>query len=230
MLKVRFVPILQWPRPFTRERRSGKSFMKSYHKILETLSYEIEAVSGKNVTIQTAHRAEDIRLDGWPRASARQPAHPGVIAVFDSPHGPLSFACDSYDSWTGNMRAIALTLEALRAVTRHGATKHGEQYRGYRALPEPGKEPAAVAPPAVFTDAEGAAGWLFNHTGEDIPEHFSAALLLRDPAAFGVAWRSAAKRLHPDQGGSARDFALLERAREILSAHHDAQQKQKGGM
>jgi hypothetical protein len=68
---------------------------------------------------------------------------PGVRVAFESKHGPLTYATDKYDQvyysdtpgWQANIRAIALGLEALRAVDRHGITRRGEQYTGWKALP-----------------------------------------------------------------------------------------------
>lgn len=45
-------------------------------------------------------------------------------------HGRAVFATDQYEKWEHNVRAIALTLEALRAVDRYGATQ-GRQYAGF---------------------------------------------------------------------------------------------------
>jgi hypothetical protein len=45
----------------------------------------------------------------------------------------LVFATDAYEDWQHNVRAIALTLEALRAVDRYGTTG-GRQYAGFRQL------------------------------------------------------------------------------------------------
>ena len=74
------------------------------------------------------------------RADAKS-ASPAVVVAFESKHGPLLYRCDRYvaryygrEDWQENVRAIALTLEALRAVDRYGASASGEQYRGYRQI------------------------------------------------------------------------------------------------
>lgn len=93
--------------------------------------------------IEVDVRERDIRIDGALRADARADS-PAVLVAFESKHGPLIYRCDRYrggsyrskmSSWQHNARAIALTLEALRAVDRYGATSKGEQYRGFKALP-----------------------------------------------------------------------------------------------
>jgi hypothetical protein len=45
--------------------------------------------------------------------------------------GRMVLATDEYEDWQSNARAIALTLEALRAVDRYGATQ-GRQYAGFQ--------------------------------------------------------------------------------------------------
>lgn len=60
---------------------------------------------------------------------------PGVAVYLDSRHGPLRYATDVYDHWEGNLRGIALALEALRAVDRYGVSSRGQQYQGWSALP-----------------------------------------------------------------------------------------------
>lgn len=92
---------------------------------------------GDSVVLQIAIDRSGFRRDGKPRANA-VPEHPGVILSFESVHGPLSYPCDSYDRWTDNLRAIALSMEALRRVDRYGVTRNGEQYRGFAALEAPG--------------------------------------------------------------------------------------------
>jgi hypothetical protein len=57
-----------------------------------------------------------------------------VEVSFDSPHGRLVYATDVCELWEHNVRAIALGLEALRAVDRHGISQRGQQYAGFRAL------------------------------------------------------------------------------------------------
>jgi hypothetical protein len=52
----------------------------------------------------------------------------------DSRHGSLTYATDAYDGWQANVRAIALSMQALRAVDRYGVSTKGEQYRGWSAI------------------------------------------------------------------------------------------------
>lgn len=199
---IEFRSLTQWPRPQTKSRKSG-TFRANYRSTLNLLQNEIAKVGGKNVVIQAGFEPRDIRLDGLPRADARKPNHPGIVVSFDSRHGPLMFACDTYFDWQDNLRAVALTLENLRAVERYGATKHGEQYRGYAALPP--------APSESFRSAEDAAEWLSRHSDPCTREG-----ILQRPNVRQVAYRMAAAKLHPDSGGSHEEFVRLQAAKEML--------------
>lgn len=76
----------------------------------------------------------DLRQDGQPRANVRAHVHPGVELSFKSrEHGQLTYATDQFTEWQDNVRAIALSLEALRAVERYGVSK-GRQYTGFALL------------------------------------------------------------------------------------------------
>lgn len=209
MSTYQFRPIAAWPRPFTKGRRSDP-FKRSFVNNLADLERELSHLGARNVVIQTAHREEDIRQDGMPRATARKPSHPGVIVSFDSKAGPLSFAVDTYEEWTGNLRAITLTLESLRAVDRYGATRHSEQYKGWAALPPP-----RPAEPETFVTRFDAARFIVTQAGMSV-DQITVGSVMRDPAQADAAYRAAAKRLHPDAGGDAEQFKRLGMAREAL--------------
>lgn len=182
-----------WPngaRTPVHERTSGRfqADLDATWKLLERELRHLEA--GEPVVIEAGYEAREIRLDGRPRAGAR-PVDPGVIVSFESRLGPLRYACDTYWRWESNLRAIGLTLEHLRAVDRYGVTRRGEQYQGWSALPPAG---------AGEMSPEEAEAFIRHHGGGNGP--------LLD------AYRAAAKRLHPDVGGSDEDFVRLERARQ----------------
>lgn len=74
---------------------------------------------------------------GRPRADAPVRS-PGVILRFDKHFrdGRVEgyvFPCDTFLDWQDNVRAIALTLEALRAIDRYGAS-HGRQFAGFQGV------------------------------------------------------------------------------------------------
>lgn len=132
-MQVTFRPLPTWPHKPTKHRRRA-AFKTSYPRTLELLDREVRALGGRDITIGVGLSESDIRLDGQPRANARAFGHPGVEISFDSrDHGRQTFATDEYDDWQDNVRAIALSLEALRAVERWGVSK-GRQYAGFALL------------------------------------------------------------------------------------------------
>jgi DnaJ-domain-containing protein 1 len=50
--------------------------------------------------------------------------------------------------------------------------------------------------------------------------HFTLEQILNDKAAFADAYRSAARKLHPDTGGSQDAFVKLQQARTVLDQVH----------
>ena len=62
----------------------------------------------------------------------------------------MSYPCDKYSNWQANLRAIALSLEALRAEDRYGVTRRAEQYKGWAKLLPPNAEFASDIEAAGF--------------------------------------------------------------------------------
>jgi len=193
-------PIDKWPGERTKAPTRAL-FSTPWGGTLHLLERELGVLRAKNILLLMNVRDEDLRLDGWIKASAR-PSDQGVILSFDSKHGPLKYACDAFTDWTSNVRAIALGLEALRKVDRYGIARRGEQYRGYRALPGPSDG-------AMTKDT--AAGILAKWSG--IPTH---VLLEQNGDVLAAAARIARTKTHPDKGGQHEDFVLVERAFGLL--------------
>lgn len=142
----------------------------------------------------------DLRLDGFPRASARL-GHQAVRISFGSKHGPLRYETGEYSTWQENVRAIALSMRALRAVDRYGVSKRGEQYRGWRQIPMTTGEVEEQ-----IQTREQALAALGEALGEDVRE-----------GAHEQAIRRALRKTHPDLGGDERAFRSVVRAREVLA-------------
>jgi hypothetical protein len=94
---VTFRPIERWPGRLTpwSERRTYQ-FKAGWPSTIELLERELRMLDARNVVLQLDLPERKIRRDGLPYADAR-PGHPGVILSFESRHGPLSFA---NDTWT----------------------------------------------------------------------------------------------------------------------------------
>lgn len=178
----------------TWQTRRRTPFFSTWEKTQKLLDRELAALGAEEVVFQLDMPERDIRLDGYPRSNAR-PASPAVIVSFKSRHGWLRYQCDAFeggaDGWQDNVRAIALGLEALRQVERYGITKRGEQYTGWKALPE------------TTLSQQEAIQLLMRMSGERSND-------------FSYLYRLAAKRVHPDTGGSREDWDKLQRAKTVL--------------
>ena len=142
--------------------RKPTRFQAKWANTLDLLTFEVDALDGKNLVIEVDIDEADLRLDGTIRARARAKS-PAVIVSFTArTQGPLMYRCDRFtaqyydqpDDWQQNVRAIALTLQALRSVDRYGATSSGEQYAGWRQI-EATASTAQADPWAVLAELAG---------------------------------------------------------------------------
>lgn len=197
------------------EQRLGSPFSSTYAQTLDLLCGEVDRINRPMVDAEVVIEvnAPPSRISRWGslHAQARIDA-PGVIVSFGSMHGPLRYACDTFDqgvsrqpAWQQNVRAIALALEALRKVSRYGVGARGEQYTGWgqlgtgRAMPAPMDRAAAAR---ILRSAAGVDG--------------------HDSRSVVDLYRIAAKRTHPDHGGDTAHFAELTAAYQILTTKEHA--------
>lgn len=197
-----------WPGPLT-ENRPNTPFKSEFRATLGVLREELALLKAEVVVVQLDVDASQIRVDGSLRAHA-QVGHPGVILSFESIHGPLRYPCDAFDvlwgsraGWKENLRAIALGLHDLRRLNRYGISQRGEQYTGFSALP-----PGTTAGAGSVMTVDEARAFMAEHAPGDWD--------FTDGYEIGVAYRHAAKTLHPDHGGSSEAFRRLQDAKAAL--------------
>lgn len=197
MIDARFVPCEKWPGKKTRNRKKAP-FGVTYARMLDDLERELKHLGARDIVIQAYYRHEDIRNDGWPRSSAPKPSDPGVIVGFSKTKGEeISFPCDTYLTYESNLRAISLTLTALRAIDRYGVTQHGEQYKGWAKLP----------PAPDRMTVQDAQQFIVLHTG----------IFPATRETLQDAYRAAARKLHPDaSNGSNGQFIMLGNAKATI--------------
>ncbi len=130
-----------WPYP--PRTPSSSSFRTTWDGSLAKLESEIDKIDGDDVVIGVVTDPSEISFSGALRNRGRV-NHPGAEVSFERPGvGRLVFYTDAYKTLHGNLHAIALGLEALRAVDRHGMTSSaGEQYAGFAAIGPGGPDPA----------------------------------------------------------------------------------------
>jgi hypothetical protein len=185
-------------------------FTAGWGATVELLADELRHLDAKQVVVELALGESDLRLDGMPRANARL-AHDGVRISLQSKWGPLRYETAEFtaaswrrqDGWQVNVRAIALSMEALRKVDRYGVSKRGEQYRGWRAIPMSTDGAALIATREAL-----------DYLATFAPDGTSPAALLHN---LDDVVRRAVKATHPDAGGDETDFRKVMRAKELLA-------------
>lgn len=224
MARINWRSLDRWPanKPATpsAERKSGAAFMATYGTTLNDLEYELDQIEARDVVVEIDMEPRDLRLTGEPRASAATRSTPGIVLHFTNKDGrAVAMPCDRYRTWTANLRGLVLTLRALRAVDRYGATTSGEQYAGWAALPPAGGTTLTLSTNQAaellerWSDSAIAGGGVGRQA---ILAHVDSAR---------SAYRIALKRSHPDSmltGGSNEKFTLVQEAGRILGAHHGA--------
>ena len=130
-----------------------------------------------------------LRLDGFPR-SDQEPRDPGAAVYWQKKGWPVArcMAIDQYYRVADNLAAIAATLEAMRAIERHGgATILDRAFLGFAALPEKASQ----------------------HWREVLGIEGDVNLELIESR-----FRALVKVHHPDVGGNEQKFLELQQARE----------------
>lgn len=184
--------------------RKRAPFKSQWSKTLQLLGRELYMLGAKKIEIACEIRGEyDIRNDGMLRADAR-PGPAVILSFLDRDNQRQAYPCDTFGWWQDNLYAIAIVLEDLRRAERYGV-QSALIRAGFKALP-------AVATTTMGTETAAAA--LAQRSS------YPASNILKDAGIAQLAYRSAAARVHPDRGGSATDFALVQEAKRVLEAHH----------
>jgi len=129
------------------------------------------------------------RLDGLPRSDQPEPSDSGVAVYWrKSQNAQMQcMAVDIYNSVADNLAAVAATLEAMRAIERHGGAQVQERtFRGFAALPAKTKRD----------------WWDVLDVRQDATR-----------AQIEVNFRALSFARHPDRGGSNEAMSELNRAR-----------------
>lgn len=128
------------------------------------------------------------RRDGLPSGNHGEPADPGVAVYFDFDGKPCVLACDKWDRVADNLAAIAAHLGVIRAMERWGVGRLSQAFTGYLALPAPG-------------GSEAETWWRVLGVAHDAPLE-----------VIKEAYRTAARKAHPDAGGSSDTMARVNAA------------------
>jgi len=173
--------------------------------IADSVRRVLDSLSMLNVTDDRVIVSTNIepRLDGLPR-SGKEASDPGVAVYWSTIQNPKQkcMAVDRYINVADNIAAVAATLEAMRAIERHGGAEVLERaFLGFQALPAP---TSAGRPWPEVLDGPDASVPKFRWTLEYAEDRY----------------RLLAKTRHPDNGGSdavmAELNAAIAQAREVL--------------
>lgn len=178
-----------WPRTASYQRKNGK--FKSYGRdlsvidgcgrVLEQLA--MLKVARDDIVISTN---VPTRLDGLPKGAYPDSGDPGAAVYWRKGKATQCMAIDRYGLLADNLAAIAATLEAMRAIERHGGAEILDRaFTGFTALP---------APEQWFQVLGVSAG---------------ASLGQIEDAYRALVWKH-----HPDRGGDTDTMARINRARD----------------
>lgn len=148
--------------------------------VLEQMGFNKSVVVSSNLSL---------RNDGLPRSGQREPEDPGVAVYWGNGAKARCIAVDQYDRVADNLAAIAATLEAMRAIERHGGAAILERaFTGFTALPAPEQPWQTLG----------------------LPDSHATPEQIED------AYRRLAMKHHPDRGGDANEMARINTARDML--------------
>ena len=149
---------------------------------------ELERIGAREIVISTNIQT---RRNGLPRSDQREPSDSGVAIYWidRKTRAPRCMAVDRYHRVSDNLAALAATLDAMRAIERHGGAEILDRaFTGFTALPAPA--------------AERRAPW-WEVLG--VPE-------VAQESVVEAAYRRRRAGAHPDRGGTAEEFDQVQRA------------------
>jgi hypothetical protein len=131
-----------WPRTPTAKRDDSKYRFKrngnfwTFAAARDALMLELERIGARQAVLSSNY---ELRLDGLPGARAGVPGDTGIAVFFSLGGVRKAMACDRHLRAEENMRSIALSLEAMRQLERHGGGHMmAAAFEGFTALPAPG--------------------------------------------------------------------------------------------
>lgn len=186
------------------KKKAELSVWDATQRILRALAQ----MGGKDVVISTDI---PLRQDGLPMSNRRAPSDNGAAVYWMLDGESQCMAVDLYDRIADNLAAVAATIDAMRAIERHGGAQILKRaWMGLKALP------ASTAP--VMTTVQ-AAEQLAKMA--QLPGSATSVLASADEARR-IA-RIATSHWHPDRNrGSQTEFLLVQECKRIVGTHHGA--------
>jgi len=181
---------LQWPDEVPRHpRREKGSFKTELPGALKNVEDSLR-LFGQD----SGRPVSEVVLSSNVTLGAQRPDDPGVAAWFKWDGEQVCIPVDRYDTVKANLQAIHHIIEARRVELRHGTLALVRAtMKGFKMLP----------PPAGHRHWREVLGLPDDVTKEDVE----------------ATYRLKAQTAHPDKGGSAEDWAELERAKRLALTH-----------
>lgn len=192
---------LQWPEGYGRSPdRTPSRFVTGTARAVRGLLYELEMLGAGDVAITSDLPT---RSGGHPYGTADDP---GIAVWFVMDGNERVLCCDRWSRPAENIRALELTVAAMRGISRWGATDVvARAFDGFRALPAASGDQSAedMAPnpaaPRAWRVVFGVTrlGLRTLHLGSDL-ETFKS----RVRSIVRAEYRRMMRSMHPDVGGS----------------------------
>lgn len=185
---------LSWPasKPRTSRHKIEQSRFEPGNRPTEVANVhkELRRLGARNIIVSTNLR---LRGDGLPYARDRAPDDQGVAVYFDYAGGQKCFACDRWWTIEENLRAIFKSIEAIRGLERWGSKSFVDAaFTGFSALPAPGQQAKRSWRQVLGIDPRAQV----------------------DRSVVMAFYRTAARKAHPDMGGSTNAMAEVNAARD----------------
>lgn len=127
-----------WPRTSYSARGSNPNLRTaSFEQARKSIFHELHLLGARSIVLSTNL---PLRNDGMPYADAarRRMDDPGVAVYFQLKAKPMSMARDAYHDIAQNLRSLALAIEYMRGLERHGGAHMLERvFTGFAQLPPP---------------------------------------------------------------------------------------------
>jgi hypothetical protein len=180
---------------------AGRRKTIGFNDVIERLLRELGLLKASHFVISTN---QPVRNDGMPFAQERRIDDPGAAVYFLRAGRQLCVPCDRYLTIADNLRAIALSIEAMRSLERHGGMAMMD--RAFSGFAQLAAANVPAKPRRPWREVFGLA--------ESLPV---------TPEIVEAMFKALSRSRHPDMaGGNDDDF------RELVTAREDADKELAG--
>jgi len=133
---------LSWPAGYPRTKsRQASKFKVTPGAAIDSLVSELEKLAGKNClpVISSNVRVSTRTGQMYADQASDKIEDPGVAVYFQHKGTQVVLCCDKWNTAAENVRAIALTINAMRGMDRWAVSDIlNRMFTGFKALPEKG--------------------------------------------------------------------------------------------